>query len=1256
MQMKFLYKTIFVFAMLLAARAWADFAAAEQHVQEAWNRWMENDQAGVEENFRAALAEDSANARAHLGLAFLYSLQQKDEAAWQAFTQALKYVDDPYPYVFAAWASIRLSNDKDGRYPAVAEFWEKLSEKADPGGMLRAAANQFLGEYYEQRGDLAQSRQHYRAINAIKDWTTIGPFDNISASGFDKALPPEKEYKFDKIYDGKNGVPAKWFKIAEVRPDYWIDFRRYFAFEQAVYYANTFVYSPRKQGAQIRIGTSGSLKAFLNDQLIIEYFDENNNDLDTYIAETELQKGWNRLLVKVGYSEIDRCNFMARITDARGEPLPGLQISTASHSYPRSPRAPVKSILNFAESYFQKKVAENPAHLENYLLLADCYLRNDKAIEGELALREAIKRAPNCALLHTRLIEAYARGEKFDDLATTIEKIYTLDKNVPQVLEYKFHRYLENEQIDKAEEMLQRLESLIPATPGLYQNYLTFYSAKRQVEKIIETAKTGYQLFPFDWQLASTQAMISIQTSRTYGEAVDIYRDFLSRQYLAAALSTLAETYLKASAVDLWEQTYPKLIELDSAAAGYHFSMGSTYFSLQRYADAERSLLKAIEICPNSSEYRSKLAEVYRTNGAPEKARDAYREALKYNPANYDAREKLRELDGKEPVFSQFESVDIDSLVRNAPAAEQYPDNGAVILLNDLKRVVYRQGASETAEEFLVKVFSNRGIDDFKEYWINYNGYTEGLTVEKAVVIKQDGAEIAADVNRNQVVFKSLEKEDFIYLKWRIKNYYTGKLSNHFWDQFFFNGFYPIEDIRYSLLAPEDFKFRHAAQNMPGEPAKTKTGDGIIYRWRLAGEPAIVYEYGMPLLDDVGKVLHISSIEDWEYMVEWYSDIAKTKARSSFEIKEQVEKLFAGNPGASAEEKVQTIYNFITENIRYSSVPFRQSGLIPQPAREVLVTRIGDCKDMATLCIAMLEEVGIDAHYVLVNTRDEGSNRNALPSIAFNHCIAAVETGQGIRYLDLTANNYPYGSAPDMDLQGFSLLIKPGVTAPEYLQEGQFSPRNVIREMKISIQEDNGVEVEKTNLKSGSQAASLRSHYREQARGAIEKSLLETLSDDFPEVRVLHFRIDNLDEVNAPIRYSYTFSVPDYVAEVGSFKFLKIPWSERLSTDKALSYEERRFPYNLWPAADTLREEVEIYLPPGCQPLELGENVQLSNPVADYSLTFSREGGVIKGRREMVYKKSVVSPEEYREFRAFYNRALKADNRQILLKRVEGSQ
>jgi hypothetical protein len=125
---------------------------------------------------------------------------------------------------------------------------------------------------------------------------------------------------------------------------------------------------------------------------------------------------------------------------------------------------------------------------------------------------------------------------------------------------------------------------------------------------------------------------------------------------------------------------------------------------------------------------------------------------------------------------------------------------------------------------------------------------------------------------------------------------------------------------------------------------------------------------------------------------------------------------------------------------------------------------------------------------------------------------------------------------------------------------------------------------------------------------------------------------------------------------VGSFKFLKIPWTDRLKNDKALSYEVREYSYNYWPGVDTLREEMEIFMPPGYEPLELGENVNLTCSVADYSLTFSLDGNSIRGVRELIYKKTTVTPEEYPEFRAFYNRALKADNRQILLKAVEREQ
>src|SRR5262249_16693815 len=245
-------------------------------------------------------------------------------------------------------------------------------------------------------------------------------------------------------------------------------------------------------------------------------------------------------------------------------------------------------------------------------------------------------------------------------------------------------------------------------------------------------------------------------------------------------------------------------------------------------------------------------------------------------------------------------------------------------------------------------------------------------------------------------------ENDMIYLKWNIKNYNSGKLYRDFWDTQHFNSFYPSVLVRYSLLVPPGSQFKSNTSNLTLEPTKRETEAGTIYRWEVRNEPAIEFEANMPGLEDIGKALYISSLNDWGTLVDWYTDLARTKTRRTYEIKEQVERIFAGKKEVSDEEKIEKVYNFITENIRYSSVPFRQSGLIPQKARDVLVNKIGDCKDVATLCISMLNEVGVKSYHVLLNTRDAGQNNNSVPAILFNHCIVAVETPKGLRYLDLT--------------------------------------------------------------------------------------------------------------------------------------------------------------------------------------------------------------------------------------------------------------
>jgi hypothetical protein len=408
----------------------------------------------------------------------------------------------------------------------------------------------------------------------------------------------------------------------------------------------------------------------------------------------------------------------------------------------------------------------------------------------------------------------------------------------------------------------------------------------------------------------------------------------------------------------------------------------------------------------------------------------------------------------------------------------------------------------------------------------------------------------------------------------------------------------------------------------------------------------------MPPLDDVGKVLHISSIANWEYLVEWYSDLARTKTRASYEIKEQVARLFDGKPNLSEEEKIEAIYHFITENIRYSSVPFRQSALTPQKARNVLVNKIGDCKDVATLCIAMLDAAGIKAHYVLVNTRNEGQNKNVLPSISFNHCLTGVETKAGVKYLDLTAYNYPFGSVPAPDVEGFSLLMKPGVKAPDYLPRHEFMSNNILRQTKITVRQDLGIAVNVHSRKIGAPGAWMRNDYRDLGQKEREKRLAESLSGDFPNVVLNKFDMENLDGLAPAVRYAYEYEVPNYVTETGQFLLLKMHWADGFGADQALSYDQRNFPYEIgWAYADSMIEEIEMALPAGYAPVDLPPSVKLTSAFADYAVNYSFAAGRLNAKRELVVKKTVVPPEAYAEFKKFYNSIVKEDARQILLKK-----
>lgn len=1213
-----------------------------------WTHLLNNRFDSASVVFKSVKPEDPGYSRALLGQYFLQNLMKQHDKAFQSFLDFTKTVSDPNPYVYSSWINESFLNNRSRRQSAFPALLQRMIEKPDSLGLYRAFAYSNLGEWYLETGEISQAEAQFKKVATVDDWMITGPFDNISGSGHEKVYGPENGFEATDTFTGLAGIPVKWMKIPVLRRDRWVDFTLYFGQAKAIYYANTFVFSESDQTVHFRVGTSGSLKVFLNDHVIISVPDEFNNDQDTYIAQVDLKKGWNRLLVKVGASEITRNNFMLRITDKAGFPVPTININTLKKNYTPGP-AVVSQVPSFTESWFYRKVADHPSVPENYLFLAEVLLRNDKAPEAEAVLEKGLKQFPESILFYDRLTEALVRGKKYDEYNTIYTRFEKMGVVFPDLVTYRYYRASRNQNWDAAREHLNTLKKLVPNSESYYSLLIDYYSDRNMKEELISTSLEAVNKFPHEWNYYDTWATTQTQTSQGVIAALEKINNFLRLKKNTGALITKAALNFRLGNQDAFDDAMEDLIEFDPASPSNWYTWGSLYFYVQKYEKSEEKIRKALSIAPQNDDYLGSLGEILRVQGKTAEAKKYFSEAILYNPVAYSYREKLLELEGKESAFTNFSTWNLDSIIRQAPDYHSDYSEGALILVDDTRRVVYPNGASEAQVDMVIKVYTDRGVERFKDYYIEFNPSGEELTIEKKVVIKPNGDEIQADNNNNHVVFKSLQPGDIIHLRWKVQYYYRGKLSEHFWESVNLNYYYPVANLRYSLKTPEGFKFNYRAFKGAPEPATWSVAGGKITEWVVRNEPGIAMEANSPPLSDIGKRVEISSLPDWGFIVNWYLDLTANKTRMTPELREALAEIFPGGVTGSPEQKLKAIHYWVTENIKYSSESFRQSGHIPQIAREVCATRIGDCKDMATLAIALLREAGVPAWYVLVNTWDEGLNEQALPSIDFNHAIVAAELPSGMQYVDMTGANYSVGTVPYLDQGAFFLLIKPGTTDPGYLKPSWFDQNTIQRNLDIQVMEDGKLKIREESVRTGSLTGRLRSGWRDLTEKERRDQFVKN-NTEYKNLQIDTLIFGDLSKLDSVVKTTYIFSAGDWLTSLAGFQAFRIPWSSPFDDGRFFGTDRRKNDLIYHTETDQSGETLVISFPGKMKPIEIPKNVSLTSPIGTYSLTFKMDKGKLVINRLLKLTQTRISTTDYPAVRTFFKEIEKADATQLLLK------
>jgi hypothetical protein len=755
-----------------------------------------------------------------------------------------------------------------------------------------------------------------------------------------------------------------------------------------------------------------------------------------------------------------------------------------------------------------------------------------------------------------------------------------------------------------------------------------------------------------DYTFVNLKHTVETQANKSYTKGISVLKKYLSKVNSNGAREQLASDYANLGQLQECIDVYKTLIDNNPGSVSYLDDLAGIYSAAQQYPVALDYYKQIIDIAPSVGLYWENLAKTYEAMGKTDEAKDAYRKAILYYPVNYDARKALRKLEKKKDVFDYFDQPDVYDVIKKAPDAAQYPEDNSVVLLDEVQKVVYDGGATEEKHILVGKVFNADGIDRWKHYNI-YSGMR--LIIEKAETVKANGSKVAAETDDGSVVFTSLEAGDAVHLTYRLESYATGKIGAHFSDDCYFSYGTPYLKTKYSLLISPNVKFEYKFNHDPIE-AQVKTMDDFkMYSWEKENQASLKQEEKMPEGADVAQILYLSSYPDWNYISNWYNDLASTKAKSDFEVKETVASLFEGKQNLSQMDKVKEIYNYIVKNIRYSSVSFLQSGLIPQKASHVLNTKIGDCKDVATLFVAMCKEIGVPAELVLVKTSNYGRTGLLLPSIDFNHCIGKFTLDNKDYYIELTSDYLPFNSFYGMDINAFVLNVKSdkekGTIAPFHMNPPTRNRNEIMRTSQVSL-DNNDLIIEKTVYKSGARAAYLRSTYRDLGKKEQEKEMQKSLTGEYPVVTLNSLVFEGLADRSDTVVSKIKYTASSAVTQVSGLSLFSLPWADKADPHDFVINADRQFPIDLsdYASIDREAETLSVTIPAGHILSEIPKTVSYSCAAADYKLTFSVKGNKVTATRELKFKADIIPLDQIKEFSEFYKKVISADAKQLALK------
>jgi len=439
-----------------------------------------------------------------------------------------------------------------------------------------------------------------------------------------------------------------------------------------------------------------------------------------------------------------------------------------------------------------------------------------------------------------------------------------------------------------------------------------------------------------------------------------------------------------------------------------------------------------------------------------------------------------------------------------------------------------------------------------------------------------------------------------------------------------FSSFFPVEKSSFTVKVAQQVDinyYLHGIDESEVEFSLEEKGKYKVYKWNADQLEKLEISRGADgvLHTAPHLIIHVSSYQydgkthnvlgDVKDLHAWYQNFLKDiDDEQSDEMRTMVESIIEGK--STELEKVEAIYNWVQDNVKYIAIEDGLGGFRPRPSNTVFKRRYGDCKDMSNLIHNMLNVSNIPSSLTWIGTTSIPYSHSQVPTpMADNHMICTYKHNKQYYFLDAT-DQYNRLGIPSSHIQGREAMVNTGVDDFELVNVPVVSSENNHKFDSVLFQIDGDLltgsgQVKYTGYKRIPVTNNLGNLSEEDKKSYLEM-ILKKGSNKFSLKEV---STCNLTDREKGLEIDYEFVLKDYMVVTTDKIYLNPHFNSGLerelidkpSTKKPIHYDYKGLSSNIF----------RIAVPQGYKLDYVPQNVAFENDNFSFNFRYQEESGVV---------------------------------------------